>query len=420
MFRFKFASFINKYFFYGWIIVIVSAIAAFFSSPGQTYSISAFIDSYIVEFGYSRTVISSVYSIATIISGFLLVFIGKAVDKLGQHFMLMVVGFMLSIACFFNSFNANIPMIFFGFFMLRYFGQGSLTLIPGSLVPQWFEKRRALALSLLTLGTILGNMLIPRFNVYLISTYSWNFTWRVWGVLLLVLFIPLMWLFIINKPEDIHLLPDNVKVKSQKELDKELDLMSKSSFTLQEAIRTKEFWFIGVISMIIPMISTGMMFHFYSIMLEKGINTESTAIVIGFMALPGLIMPLIAGTIIDKYRSRHIIFIALSCILLDMVFFQVVNSLFAAGAFLLIYGFFSNVYSVTLNVIWVKYFGRQYLGSIRGAATVFIVVGSAFGTVPFGMSFDRTGSYSLAFILMAVLTALGMALSLSIRKPYKD
>ncbi len=56
----------------------------FFSSPGQTYSISAFINSYIKEFGYSRTMVSSVYSMATILSGTLIVFMGKAVDKFGQ------------------------------------------------------------------------------------------------------------------------------------------------------------------------------------------------------------------------------------------------------------------------------------------------------------------------------------------------
>lgn len=417
--RESFAKKISKFLFYGWIIIALSALATFFSSPGQTYSISAFINSYIVDFGYSRTLISSIYSAATILSGFLLVFMGKAVDRFGQRRMLVIAGTTLSLACFFNSFVANIPMIFIGFFLLRYFGQGSLTLIPGSLVPQWFEKKRALAISLLTLGTIFGTIIVPRINIYMIETYGWQTAWRGWSLLILVLFVPLMWIFIVNKPENIGMLPDNMPVRSNHDIAYELELVTQRSFTLNQAIKTKEFWFIGLISMLIPMISTGMIFHFYSIMSERGINETETATIIGFIALPGLSMPLIAGTIIDRYRSKYIIFTSLLFIMFDLIYIQYTSTPLTAGIFLLIYGFFSNVQSITLNVIWVRYFGRLYLGSIRGASTVFAVVGSALGTVPFGLSYDMTGSYKTAFILMAMATFMGMILSLTIKKPTK-
>ena len=410
---------INKVLFYGWVIIAFSALATFFSSPGQTYSISAFIDSYIEEFGFSRTLISTIYSVATVISGTLLVFMGKAVDRFGQRIMLIIAGIMLSLACLFNSFIINIPMIFFGFFFLRYFGQGSLSLIPGSLVPQWFVKHRALAISLLSLGNIVGNMLAPRINIYFITTYGWNTAWRVWSLLLIVLFVPLMWIFIVNKPENIGLLPDNSPVKSQLDIDNELELTALSSFTLNGALKTKEFWFVGIISMISPMISTGMMFHMYSILSGKGISATSTAGIIGLVALPGLIMPIIASTIIDKFRSKYIIFTTLLFIALDLVLMLFVNSIIMASIFLIIYGFFSNVQNITLNVIWVRYFGRLHLGSIRGAATVFSVIGSAFGTVPFGLSYDMTGSYANAFIGMAIATCIGMVMALSIKKPKK-
>ncbi len=139
--------------------------------------------------------ISTVYSVATILSGSLIVFMGKAVDKFGQRRMLVIAGTMLAVSCMFNSFIINVPMIFFGFFMLRYFGQGSLTLIPGSLVPQWFDKNRALAMSLLAFGNMLGNMIVPAFNTYMISIVGWQMAWRGWSLLLLVIFVPLMAFF---------------------------------------------------------------------------------------------------------------------------------------------------------------------------------------------------------------------------------
>ena len=94
---------INKKFYYGWIVLAAAALAAFFSSPGQTFSISSFIDKYIVEFGYSRTEISAIYSTATVISGVLMIFMGKAVDSFGARKMLLIVGSGLAGITFFNE-----------------------------------------------------------------------------------------------------------------------------------------------------------------------------------------------------------------------------------------------------------------------------------------------------------------------------
>lgn len=410
---------INNYIYYGWIIIVLAAISVFFSAPGQTYSISTFINYYIEDFGFSRTSISLFYSVATVISGTLLVFMGRAVDKYGQKRMMVIAGCMLAFACMFSSFITNIFMVFIGFFLLRYFGQGSLTLIPGSLVPQWFEKKRAFAISLYTYGGILANIFVPMINIKMIKLFSWQGTWRIWSIAILVLFVPIVALLIINKPEDIGALPDNKKLDEGHDIEYELKKMEKESWTLNQALKTKEFWFIGIISMIPPMISTGMVFHFFSIMSLKGIGETSASYVIGLVALPGFIMPIIAGLVIDKVRSKYLVLTTLSIIAIDMIFMLSVKSTFTAAIFMLVYGLAINVQGITISVIWAKYFGRKYLGSIRGAATVFMVIGSALGPLPFGMSFDITGGYNAIFIIMSLLTIFSMMMALSIKKPIK-
>jgi len=410
---------INQKFFYGWIILFTTALAIFFSAPGQTYSISTFIDSYIEDFGFSRTVISSFYSAATVASAFLLVFVGRAVDRYGQRKMTVIIGGLFALVCFLNSFVFNFMTMVISFFFLRYLGQGSLTLIPSSLVPQWFEKKRALAISLTNYGGVLANILVPLLNVYLITQFSWQFTWRVWSIMLLLIFVPLSYILIVNKPEDIGLLPDNEKAKHEDDLKRELEKMAADSWTLNEVVKTKEFWFVGLISMIVPMISTGMMFHFFSIMSLKGLTEQTAALVIGLAAYPGFVMPVISGLIIDRFRSKHIVTITLIIIALDLFYFLSVGSLLSAAIFMLIYGFAINIQNVTINVIWPRYFGRKYLGSIRGAATVFMVLGSALGPIPFGLSYDLTGGYNMVFIAMIVIVLLSLMMAISIRKPKK-
>ncbi|GAE94321.1 bll3089 protein [Gracilibacillus boraciitolerans JCM 21714] len=118
------------------------------SGPGQTYSVSIFIDVYVDEFGWSRSMISTIYSSATLASGILLIFMGRLIDRVGQRWMAVVAGTMLAVACFFNSFVSLPFMLLIGFFLIRLFGQGLMELIPNTMIPQWFVKKEVVLLHL--------------------------------------------------------------------------------------------------------------------------------------------------------------------------------------------------------------------------------------------------------------------------------
>ncbi|WP_434122141.1 MFS transporter [Salinicoccus roseus] len=159
-------------FYYGWVIVAVCGLAVFFSGPGQTYSNAAFIDEYIKEFGWSRTEVSSLYSFATLVAGFVMIGVGNFIDRFGQKKMMIIAAIVLALATFFNSFVQNMFMLAIGFFFIRLFGQASMTLIPNTLVPQWFIRKRGLAFSLMMLGSFSSAMLFPIINVWLISEWG--------------------------------------------------------------------------------------------------------------------------------------------------------------------------------------------------------------------------------------------------------
>ncbi|MCF7927208.1 MAG: hypothetical protein K9L74_06530 [Candidatus Izimaplasma sp.] len=75
---------------------------------------------------------------------------------------------------------------------------------------------------------------------------------------------------------------------------------------------------------------------------------------------------------------------------------------------------------MSTNVVWANYFGRKYLGSIRGAATVLMVIGSALGPLPFGINYDLTGNYTIAITAMIIFTVIGLILSLFIHEAKKE
>ena len=148
-------------FFYGWVVVGLASLSMFATTPGQSDSFSIFMDSFVNEFGWSRTFISSLFSGATLASGGLMFFAGRVVDRIGAKWGTITSAAILGIACVLLSFVASPLMLFFGFLLARFSGKGSLDLSASTLAPQWFIKRRAVSIMLVGLGGTAGGAIFP-------------------------------------------------------------------------------------------------------------------------------------------------------------------------------------------------------------------------------------------------------------------
>lgn len=409
-------------FYYGWMIVGMAAMGLFFSGPGQTYSISIFIDSYTDHFGWSRSLISSIYLAATLLAGSLMFIIGRLIDKYGQRNMSVYIALLLGLACLLNSFVVGPIMLFIGFFMLRLFGQGSMTLIPGTLVPQWFIKQRGRALSIMAVGGFLSSAALPPFNAWLISTWGWPMAWRVWSGLLLLFFAPLAFFLIRNKPEDIGLLPDNaVRKQELKQADnKEPETEPEVSWTLKEAMRERAFWLILFCVAIPSMVNTGIVFHFVSILGESGITRTSSAFILSLMAIVAFPITLIAGYVVERVKVNIVLAASFLGQCLIMILLIYTDSLMMAVLFGIARGIVGGFEVISLGIIWPNYFGRKHLGSIKGLAMSMMVIGSAFGPLPFALAYDWFGGYTQILLVMAVFPLLGMIASFTSPAPEKE
>lgn len=409
-------------FYYGWVIVCIAAFGSFFSGPGQTYSNSVFIDEYIKSFGWTRTEISSLYSIATLCSGILMMYMGRLVDRLGQRKMMVVVSILLGVACFFNSFVVNTWMMAIGFFLIRLFGQGSMTLIPNTLVPQWFIQKRGRAMSFLALGGTASAAFFPLANAWLIDKTSWQVTWQIWGVLLIVLFAPVAFFVVRNRPEDIGLHPDGkpiIKTTNSNEKDKIMTYGQEVDWTLQEAMRTKTFWAVLICVGIPALVNTGITFHLLSIFGENQLSPHLAATVLSLMAIIGFPISFISGFILEKVKTNVLLILVFVLEVATLFILTNVNS-FTLGIFFgVLWGIGGGIERITLNIVWSNYFGRKYLGSISGIAMMVMVIGSACGPLPLGVGFDTFQSYNESLLLLMIFPIIGIVSAILAKKPDK-
>ncbi|MFZ5822992.1 MAG: MFS transporter [Bacillota bacterium] len=391
-------------FFYGWVIVAVSALGIFFSGPGQTYSVSVFVDPLIEHFGWSRSLVSSLYSVGTLCAGLAMPLMGKAVDRFGHRRMLPLVAGGLAFALLFMSAVINPVMLLTGFALIRFLGQGSMTLVSSTLVPQWFRRMRGRAMSLAALGGAVSTAALPKINTWLIETWNWRITWQIWALLLVAIMLPVAWLLVRNRPEDVDLLPDNAPAPVDglvAESDDEV------SWSLAQAMRTRAFWIMLLCLAVPAVINTGLIFHQVSILGARGLSPAVSASVFSVAVMVQLPMNFVAGYVLDRVPARFAVTGILTGHVVLMTWILYTASPAMAIGMGVLRGLIGAFEGIVGGVLWPAYFGRRHLGSIRGVAMTAMVLASALGPMPFGIAYDLLGGYREIILLMMLLPALG-------------
>lgn len=404
-------------FHYGWVIIALAALSQFFSGPRQTYSNSIFMDYYIDEFGWSRSMVSGIYSAATLSAGFLLFFIGRLIDRNGSRKMAVIVSLALAVACMFNSFVTSLVMLFIGFFFIRLLGQGSMALISSSLIPQWFVKKRGRAISFAAIGGLVSSAAFPLLNVWLIDSFGWRASWLILGAIIIICFTPLAFFLIQNKPEDMGLLPDNGDAKQQEKMQ---HIAEEISWTAKEASKTRAFWLLLFCAAIPGIVNTGLTFHLVSIFQERSLSLETAASVLSLTALIGLPMTFLTGMLLEKVKVQYMLALVFFGEIVSLLLLQNAGTLAMAIVFGLIWGVSMRIERIVMAVVWPNYFGSKYIGSISGISMAMIVTGSALGFLPLGIAYDLFGGYTKILWGILLFPLLGMFAAFISNPPSKQ
>lgn len=400
--------------YYGWVVLIVGAIGGILTSPGQTYAISVFIDYFIEELDVSRGVVSTLYTAGTLLGSFALPFVGRQIDKRGVRTIIVVVSILLGLTCIYMSQIQNAVALGIGFFLLRMLGQGSLGLACKNAINQWWVRRRGFVMGLTGVATaLLGSGTFPGLITWMIPRYGWRMSYVLLGLGVLVIMVPLASIFIRNRPEDYGLQPDgHVDPNDTEKNDEPIE----ENWTLDEAIRTPTFWIISASLGSMSALSTGMTFHFFSIFKDSGLSSAVAASAFLPIAAVGASVQFLGGILIDRIPIRLMVATALVLQSTALVMAPNLTSIEMAIGMGVVMGIRGGLQLIVSSVVWAKFFGRRYLGSITGVSSTLMVGSSALGPMPFGIARDWFGDYHLVLTGFAVIPVLLAVLCLIFAK----
>jgi len=421
---------------YGWIVLIVGTIGVIMSIPGQTMGVSVFTDFLIEAMDISRTGISTTYMIGTILSALLLSRAGKFYDRFGAKITASITVSILALILLYLSFidiirnsiislgiiNQNFLsfiLLTIGFFLLRFSGQGVLAMVSRNMVVKWFDKNRGLVVALMGAFTAFGFSLAPKLFNSLIESYDWRGTWRLLAFVLLPVFTLIVLIFFKDwKP---HYTTDTQESLIDKNTSKSnSNLNISKDRTLNEALKTKEFWIYNLAITIMTMFGTAFTFHVVSIFSYADIDRTSAIAVFIPISIISVIISFTGSTLSD-YISLKII------LLLELlgIFTASIAIIFLAPGmpvFFLIsgMGIANGTFVVLMNIAWINTFGKTHLGAISGFAMGWTVAGSAVGPFIFSALRDLYGNYSLPTIITTGLTLLLLIFSISKKGSIKN
>jgi len=403
--------------YYGWIILIAATIGYIMTSPGQTYSVSIFIEHFITDLGISRSLVSTLYTIGTFTAGMMMPLVGRQVDQRGPKVVVGAISALLALACIYMGFVRNAVMLGFGFLMIRMLGQGSLSLVSGNVINQWWVRRRGLMLGIAGVAaSLLGSGLFPSFIHALIGRLGWRSSYQALGLLVAVVMLPVGIFFYRSRPEDYGLLPDGAQ---QATGDGRGDVLTmiEENWGRSEAVRTSAFWIISLGLASISMLGTGLQFHMVSIFEDRGLSAGLAAGAFMSIAITNALVRIVSGVLIDRIEARYLLFVALLGQTTSLLMAPRLPGASSVWVYGIILGITNSLQATVSTVVWAKYFGRQHLGSITGVASLIGVAGSALGPMPMGIARDVLGSYTPALTVLAVLPlALGIVV-LTSRRP---
>ncbi|KGL63635.1 MFS transporter [Polaribacter sp. Hel1_85] len=429
-------SFVNPKkwpFFYGYVVLIFGSIGVLFSIPGQTVGVSVFTDPVKDALGLTRNQFSNAYLIGTLLSAFFVTKAGRLFDRFGARFVAFFAAFFLGIALIifsysegisdsiksgFNTKSWFIPFVLLCllFFLVRFCGQGVLTMSSRNMVMMWFDKNRGKVNSISSIAVSLGFSSSPILFNYLIDENGWEVSWQILAVCLFI-FSFLILQFYRNKPEDFGLIPDGFLSKKKKKK-KRVEIIE-VNFTLEEAKKTRAFWMFGLALAFNSFFSTGFTFHVVSIFKTQGYEkTEAIAVFLP-ISIIAISVSTLANILSDYIQHKIYLFIMIFSGIIASVGLLILDD--TIGIYLLIIGLgiFSGLFAVVNAVTWPRYFGRDFLGAITGKVMSFLVIASALAPSLFSYCFTSFGSYS--YISYILLPFLGFMLigSLSLKKPEK-
>jgi len=400
-------------FFYGWVIVAVGG-TLLFLAWGFQYSFGVFFTELCQDLNWTRTMVSGAFSLFMLWHSIIYLFAGRLNDRYGPRLTSAICIISLSIGYALMSI-ISAPWQLYIFYGIIIGTGGGFGVVPiTSTVSRWFTEKRGMAIGIVLAGVGLGTLALSPFTQFLISSFDWRSSYLIIAGVLLVIGLPISRLMRLQ-PSDKGLLPYGKKEMLNE--NKQDNLLSAIDFTLKQAIKTRAFWLIFILYILIIFVVQMVMVHLKDYATVTGITPMVAATILGIVggaSIPGRI---VMGSISDKIGRKSAFLISSILLAVMMLWLMQATDTWQFYLFSVVFGFSYGGITPLVPAIIADWFGMKNNGTILGATMLAPGIGGAIGPLLGGYICDKTGTYDIAFLIGAVVAFIAAACSLALKSP---
>ena len=386
-------------------VIIFGFIFTFFSSFGQSFFLGIFNPSIRNELSITHGQFGTIYASATLVSSFLLIWVGKKIDDVNALKFALFVILLLSISSFFFSKISSIYFLFIAIFLMRFSGQGMMSHTATTIISRYFTKSRGKALSTGWFGLSTAEFILPVFMIYLLGITDWKNIWIYISIIVLI-FLPAISFLLIN----------NLKLESRETLlEKDNKEQNIKNWTRSEVLKDYRFYIICSNMLAMPWIATGVFVYQSFILSSKGWGPYIIAQSFMAYSIFSLITLFLSGFLIDKFTSRKLLIYMNIPLLLSAIVLFYFKSPISSFVFLGLIGISNGFANVLGSSTWAEIYGVKHIGAIKALTTALMVFATAFGTALFGVLIDKGLSIENISVVSGTYIFLSIVLLFIIR-----
>ena len=387
--------------FFGWKIV---ALAFFLDFCAVGYSFQSFpvvVLELSKEFSLSRFLATLPIPLFMIMSSLFMPFIGRFLDKGVIRSILMTGALVygLSLISLYFAFSYISFMLIFTLPMaLGVTMMGNISV--SKLISLWFRKYTGRALGIASVGVSFAGFVFPNLTSFLLGDLglTWREAYLLFGVLIILINIPVVYLFIVNKPSDINQMPDGEEITDNAEDTSGID------WTITELLKDKNFWILSLVFAIQFCSMMGILSHLTFFSEGAGWSLSWGAFIFSMYAWPAMFSKVFFGWLVEnKMDARVAVSVAILIQAIATLLMIFVESPEQMVVLVMIFGFGGGSALPLSNILFNQAYTNKSFGKARGAAQPFISIFQISGTLVAARMFDVFGNYELAFLTLGFI-----------------
>ena len=384
-----------------WPSMLAPFLVATVAMGSYQYTHGLFVDPLGQTFGWSRTEVSASLSFAAV--GIITApILGRFLDKYGAKPVMLCSVALMGSSFVLRPFMTELWHLYAISFLQFMAMNGTVMLPAGRLVAVWFKNNKGRVLGLTMMGNNFGGLVLPPVIGALLISFSWQIAY--YGIAIM---FAVVWLYTLKFVSENKVGSTRSRESANSRVEPALIL---PGMTLHEAIKTKAFYLIAIITPIGSLAFSMVLPHVIDNYTNSGISLLTAATGLVVLSTFGMLSKVFWGAIGEKITGRNALMCSFSVTIVGvmLMYNPIAGPLMwiAVAVFGLGMGAFGPLYTMIIQDL----FGLRNYGAISGLLGLTGVISFGAGPIMGGLSYDFAGTYKPIILAASIGIAIGVLL----------